>query len=270
MENQPMQTITCPRCSNINPTIVDQCVKCGLDLSMIKGLLAGTGPLQPIPPVEVNLRKQAPPVPILPSIGKDDLGKYIEGRLLLIRGMASRKADMIGFFFTQLHQHSIPEIEASQGDLEIDKKRRFYYFIQRYLEEKKKRSVLKKMFTGQAVIGPLAKSDDEVRARATMAIAIFEAGNDLMVEWRNYVRTSVTWAGTVATLGAAVATYGTSLLSKEGRDSRDASTLGFQDQDNLVLQLGVRAALEEAVDQCQISHNIIQSIGGRSNDQRLI
>ena len=38
MAEQPRKTITCPRCSNVNPYDEDDCLKCDLPLDEIGGM----------------------------------------------------------------------------------------------------------------------------------------------------------------------------------------------------------------------------------------
>ena len=254
MSPEPAKTITCPSCSNINPTMVDECLKCGLDLRPIKDALAKAGIITlDSSSSPLVLDRPKPIIPTFPEKEKEDLGKLLEGELVLIRGAGDARDDMVGYFFQRLFDHEIPNLEMSEGTLLVDNQQRQYYFIQKYLQKSNR-------FLGGMQGRPLA----------TIAVTIFKSGKDLMIEWRNYIRTSANIMGMVKVVGMAYVTAGVSLLFKEGRTVRDPSLRGFEDQDNSVMQLGVRAALEEAIDLCGINHNLVQNLSSKGTTNRLI
>jgi len=95
MSDEQQKTLVCPACGNINNYAADVCLKCGLYLEPIREALAKAGLPAPFSP-----REPAPEIPELPiKERKEDIGQFVDGRLLLIRGMADRRDNVVAFFF---------------------------------------------------------------------------------------------------------------------------------------------------------------------------
>lgn len=263
MDYQQVSTVTCPVCSNTNPVDSNQCLRCGFDLTPIKNALIQAGKLPASYAQATTPRGNKPVIPDLPETSKANLGTLIATQLYMIRGMASQCDDLIAYFFQQLERHEIPNAAMSKGVLKADGQKRDYYFICKYLSEQN--NVLK-WINSQVLLDP--DRDNPGFSLGTMAITIFASGNDLMVEWRNFTRPAITSGSMLRTIGKMYITLGLSLFSDH--DGRDRELKDFEKQDNLVLQMGVRASLEEAIDFCGIAHHLVQNMTSGNKSNRLI
>jgi hypothetical protein len=258
MSQQQPKVIACPACGNVNAYTADECIKCGLALEPIREALAKAGDTVAAdiptglsqPP---KSREPAPPLPELPprSTGAN-LGNYVDGRQILIRGMGDRAEEVAARFFKQLAERGIQDVTLSFGNLITPVEggktdTREYYFAERDLGK-------------QAV--------------ATTAIRIAPIGTDLFVEWRHYelppITGDVNWIIFVFLLifyivPALIYYYWVKNMA------RAFNLIGFQSQDSAAFQLAVRAALEEAIDLAGISKSLIQRMSKEEGqDKRLI
>lgn len=242
MAQQLPKTIACPVCANKNPYTQDECLGCGLDLRPIRQALEGGGAGQPSQP-----KQPPPPMPSLPSAGKKErLGELTDGHLLLVRGMADRRADVIAYFFGRLKERQIPDLVLSDGYLLIDRQQRDYFFVQKFLSAPTTWASMNKDPNGLA------------RALATVCVRLAASGSDLMVEWRHFQRTEATFGAFMRGFTAGFFTLGASLLvDHSGRQLR---LKGFEEQDSMALKLAVQASLEEAIDLAGIPKTLIQDV----------
>lgn len=232
----PIAQLTCPSCGNINPSTVDSCLKCGLNLVQIKEALVKAGVLAAVEGnTKTENKKIFTPRSLPHKDESEDLGDEVATDILYFPGKYEEKEDAISAFISELESHQIPNIEISSGELVIEKQARQCVFAQIYLESQDSK-----------ILG-VTKSDKQ-RARSTIAVRIDTSGKDLIIEWRNFLRKSVTVGGFAAAATAAYLTGGLSLLAKQGRSGRALSLKGFENPDNDVFAVTVFTALKDAID----------------------
>lgn len=267
MSAQQPKTIGCPSCGNINSYSADECMRCGFALGPIREVMAKAGAAQQTDAAESSPKSAeaptvsepktpAPPLPNLPQRPTTkQIGNYVDSQQVLVRGMGDRAELVAEWFFERLSARGIQGVSLGIGSRIVNdagrSDSRTYYFAERDLGK---------------------------GALATMAVRIAPVGTDLFIEWRHYVtfskRDNLGLVGTIVVFSTLV---GIALLVvkpfREWVYSLDAPNQlqGFQTQDSTAFQLGVRLALEEAIDKAGISKLLIQSVskeGGK--DRRLI
>lgn len=257
-------TFSCPVCGNINPAFTDTCLKCNFDLKDIKAALVKAGVLEvvplpgSVPAVQKEKKKFA--LPMLPwKDNSEDLGKLLESDMLFFPAKSDERENLTAAFISEVESHQIPGIEISFGSLIVEKQTRDCVYAQLYLEPE-----------GGKVMG-LVEKKDKHRARSTIAVRIDAAGKDLVIEWRNYVRTAVSGAGVISTVAVAYVTAGVSLLSKVGRDMRNLSLRGFENPDNTVFAVSILTALHDAVEAVGLNFDLAKKpISQKPEKKRII
>ena len=278
MPDQPLRTITCPVCSNVNPWSQDLCLRdeCQFDLGPIKQQILGTAPAgnPPAPSTRPQPSEPAPPLPELPERGEDEpIAQLVASRRFQIPGLGDRADEIAARFFKQVGERGIGGVRRSLGKLVIGTDSRDYYFIERDLGDS---------------------------ALATMAVRIAPNGTDLFVEWRHYTTPSwgmatfvrgegCTWVGfllvgSIFAMVIGLAGFGS---TESGASERVLAFLigglvlagcikvltmkerirlyglkGFQGQESTVFQLSIRAALAEAIDDAGIDPLLLRGLDG--------
>lgn len=121
MAEQPRKTITCPRCSNVNPYAEDACIKCDLPLGPIRDTMAGAGtgtpatvetPAEPASPA--TPKEPAPPLQELPERPTEETTwTFVDSWRFLTRGMGDRAEEIAARFFKQLADRGIDGLKLA-------------------------------------------------------------------------------------------------------------------------------------------------------------
>lgn len=232
----PVTQLTCPSCGNINPNTVNTCLKCGLNLVPIKEALIKAGVLAAVEgETKTEIKKKFTPRILPKKDESEDLGAEVATDILYFPGKFEEKENLISAFVSEIESHQIPNIEISYGELVIEKQARNCVFAQIFVESQ------------DSKIMGITKNDKQ-RARSTIAVRIDASGKDLILEWRNFLRKSVTVGGIAAAATAAYFTAGISLLAKQGRSGRALSLKGYENPDNDVFAMTVFTALKDAIE----------------------
>ena len=231
----PVTQLTCPSCGNINPNSVDTCLKCGLNLIPIKDALVKAGVLAASDgDIQKKEKKVFSPRKLPKKDESEDLGHEIATDILYFPGKYEERENLISAFVSEIESHQIPNIEISFGQLVVEKQARNCVFAQIFIENK------------DSKIMGFTKKENQL-ARSTIAVRIDASGKDLILEYRNFLRTSVTGGAIVGTVAAAYFTAGISLLAKQGREARALSLKGYENPDNDVFAMTVFTALKDAI-----------------------
>lgn len=276
------KTVVCPQCGNTNTYDARECLKCGLDLALIREAMTKATSVSKanVQTVESTPIEPARPLPQLPPRQtSEQIGTFVDSWRFLIRGMGGRSSEIAARFFKRLNERGITGLKLSIGKLIIQldgggTDSRDYCFAERDLGSS---------------------------ALATMAVRIAPVGTDLFVEWRQYALPSkeVDAGGMlfgIAALGVAgfsvlvgfldllsghpsalfcmgvggIAGLVGIVLVGNASTNRRGSLVGFQSQDSTAFQLTVRAALEEAIDLAGISKSLIQQMSSEPGKERRV
>lgn len=307
MSPQPT-TLHCPTCGNINPYTADVCLRCGLPLTPIREAMGKAGAAaQAVPPVE-KPRPPAPPMPALAQWLKKgrDIGSQTATHQILIREAAKHAEEIASRFFARLQQKGIQGITLSKGNLAAHNASHGYYFVEKDLGEDAmatmavridpsgsdlvvqwrhynlppRRTLVETLgMTAASFVyivpflpaGLLGAGAAQVAAwviAMTKGISVYELQNS----W-GYYQSEASLISTIFGLvvGAVVFVLTVLVIYKGIKKwSRASSLRGFQGQASADFQMSIRGALEEAIDEAQLKHQILGGTDEKGEKARVI
>lgn len=274
-----LETISSPKCRNINPWSAERCLnpECALPLGPIRAFLseqtAGEGSANVDPslastkPAEAkNPVEPAPPLPELPQRGEHPpSAKRVGMDQFLVVGIVDRADEIRARFFKRLANGGIDSLKLSTGHLVID------------LDEGK----------SVAHLYDFAERDLREEALATMAVRMAAIGKDLYVNWRHYALPPMIEGtsegyyalGWIVGVGGLVVAFFGGVAANNGEvfliilivcvalgiaiaqvrvPKRAWNLQGFQAQESDAFQLVLRGAILGAIDGAGIDRALVQ------------